>query len=93
MNNDEYNFNLKIMMAAGHPKREAERHLKNGSIVFYDFEENFDDYMDEWYPYRDDEDTLQEIEDLRKMIKTKIAVPDWDCVEVDGKWYYIEYCL
>ena len=93
MNNEEYNFNQRVLMAAGHPKQEAERHLKDGAIVFYDLEEHFDDYMDEWYPYKDDEDTIQEIADLRRMVEEKIAVPDWDCVKVDGKWYYIEYCL
>ena len=29
-------------------KKEAEKHLKNGSTVFTDFEEHFDNYMKEW---------------------------------------------
>ena len=78
---------LEIMMAAGHPNREAEKHLKDGATVFSDLEERFDNYMTEW-DFEPDE-----IEEMRKMVFEKIAPPDWDCVKVDGKWYYIMYCL
>ena len=40
---------LEIMMAAGHPKREAEKHLKDGSLIYSDLEEHFDSYMDEFF--------------------------------------------
>lgn len=55
MNNEEYNFNLRVLMEAGHPKREAEKHLKDGAIVFYDLEEHFDDYMKEFFHDFDEE--------------------------------------
>lgn len=30
---------------------------------------------------------------LRKMIETKEPFPDWGIVELNGKTYYIMYCL
>ena len=39
---------IEILMDNGSTKSEAENHLKNGTVVFDDFEENFDKYMEEW---------------------------------------------
>lgn len=84
---------LEIMMAAGHPKREAEKHLKDGSLIYSDLEEHFDSYMDEFFYDYDEQDKAKGVAEFRRMIDEKVPVTDWDCVKVDGKWYYIEYCL
>ena len=39
---------IEILMEDRCTKSEAEKHLKNGTIIFEDFEENFEKYMDEW---------------------------------------------
>ena len=78
---------IEILMIDGCTKAEAERHLKNGSVVFTDFEEHFDDYMKEW----DIEE--EEIPMYRKMIEKKIPAMDWGIVEEDGEIYYIMYVL
>ena len=81
------NFNLKVLMEAGHSQQEAMEHLKKGTIVYDDLEEHFWDYVNEWQL-----DSMG-VDALWKMIVYKIAPVDWDCVEFHGKWYYIEYCL
>lgn len=78
---------IEILMMDGCTKAEAEQHLKNGSIIFEDFEENFERCMEEWK--EEEEDILM----YRKMIDEKIPVPDWGIVEDGGKTYYIMYCL
>lgn len=78
---------VEILMMDGCTKAEAESYLKNGSIVFSDFEEHFNDYMKEW----DIEE--EEISTYRKMIDEKFPAPDWGVVEEDGKTYYIMYVL
>lgn len=78
---------IEILMMDRCTKTDAEKHLKNGSIVFSDFEEHFDDYMKEWDIEED------EIPIYRKMIEEKIPVKDWGIVEDDGKTYYIMYVL
>lgn len=78
---------IEILMKDGCTKHDAEKHLKNGSIIFTDFEQHFDDYMKEWD--FDEEDILI----YRNMIDKKIPAPDWGVVEDDGKTYYIMYVL
>ena len=51
-------------------------------------EEHIEDYLKELC--RGDED-FEEV--LRKMIETKEPFPDWGIVELNGKTYYIMYCL
>ena len=68
-------------------KTEAEKHFKNGSTIFTDFEENFTQYMDEWGV---DE---EEREEYKQMIEGKKILPDWGIVKDAGKVYYIAYCL
>ena len=79
--------NIEILMMDGCTKREAEQHLNNGTIVFEDFEENFDSYMNDWDVSEED------IPKFRKMIDEKKPSRDWGIVESDGKTYYIMYCL
>lgn len=76
-----------ILVEDGCTASEAEKHLKNGTIIFDDFEEKIDDYLDEWEINEEDR------EEYRKMITDKIPVTDWGIVEKDGKTYYIEYVL
>ena len=47
---------IEILMEDRCTKSEAEKHLKNGTIIFDDFEENFDKYMEEWKYLADDEE-------------------------------------
>lgn len=80
---------IKILMENGSTRSEAEKHLKNGTIIFdeQDLKDNFDFYMDE----RCVED--EEKEKYRKMLETHEPVADWGVVENDGTYYYIEYVL
>ena len=78
---------VEILMKNGCTKTEAENHLKNGSTIFTDFEENFTQYMDEWGV---DE---EEREEYKQMIEGKKILPDWGIVKDAGKVYYIAYCL
>lgn len=80
---------IEILMLDKCTKSEAEKYLKNGSIIYEggDFEKFFDDYMKEWNIKEED------IEEYRKMVTDKIPALDWGIVEDNGKVYYIEYCL
>ena len=78
---------IEILMMDGCTESEAEKHLKNGTIVITDFEECFDAYMKEW---NIDE---EEVSDYKKMIETEKPIPDWGIVTDDGKTYYIMYVL
>lgn len=83
----EKELEIKILMEDGCTASEAEKHLKNGSIVFDDFEEKIEDYLDEWEINEEDR------EEYRKMITDKTPATDWGIVEKDGETYYIEYVL
>ena len=78
---------IEILMEDRCTKAEAERHLKNGAVVFDDFEENFDSYMKEWDCDEEEEEAY------RKMIDSKNPATDWGVVDQDGKTYYIMYVL
>lgn len=78
---------IEILMEDGCTKSEAEKHLKNGTTIFEDFEENFVKYMDEW---NGDEEERKE---YKKMIETGNPATDWGVVKKDGKTYYIMYVL
>ena len=78
---------IEILMEDRCTKSEAEKHLKNGTIIFEDFEENFDKYMEEW----DIEE--EEREAYKKMIETGELITDWGVVKIDDKTYYIMYAL
>ena len=85
---------IEILMEDRCTKLEAERHLKNGTTVYEDFEENFDLYMEEWKESCcDEEDYKRMVNDYKKMIETGNPVTDWGVVKLDGKTYYIQYFL
>ena len=85
---------IEILMEDRCTKSEAEKHLKNGTTIFEDFEENFDKYMEEWkYLAEDEEEYNNMVESYRNMIETGEPVTDWGVVKKDGKTYYIMYVL
>ena len=78
---------IELLMLDRCTKSEAEKHLKNGSTIFEDFEENIESYLNEWNI--EDEDKNE----YRKMVIDKIPVRDWGIVEDNEKTYYIMYVL
>ena len=78
---------INVLMADRCTRAEAEKHLKNGTVIFEDFEENVESYLDEWNIEEEDREAY------RKMVTDKIPVADWGIVEQDGKTYYIQYAL
>lgn len=78
---------IELLMLDRCTKSEAEKHLKNGSTIFEDFEENIESYLDEWNIEEEDKD------EYRKMVTDKIPARDWGIAEDDGKTYYIMYVL
>lgn len=84
---------IEILMEDRCTKLEAEKHLKNGTTVYEDFEEHFDLYMDEWKEGLDEEDYQKMVSDYKHMIETGEPADDWGVVKLDGKTYYIQYVL
>ena len=85
---------IEILMEDRCTKSEAEKHLKNGTTIFEDFEENFDKYMEEWkYLAEDEEEYNNMVKSYRNMIETGEPVTDWGVVKLEGKIYYIQYVL
>lgn len=78
---------IELLMLDRCTKSEAEKHLKNGSTVFEDFEENIESYLNEWEIEDEDKD------EYRKMVTDKVPARDWGIVEDNGKTYYIMYVL
>ena len=78
---------IELLMLDRCTKSEAEKHLKNGSTIFEDFEENIESYLNEW---NIEEEYKNE---YRKMVTDKIPVRDWGIVEDNEKTYYIMYVL
>ena len=78
---------IELLMLDRCTKSEAEKHLKNGSTIFEDFEENIESYLDEWNIEEKDKD------EYRKMVTDKIPASDWGIVEDNEKTYYIMYVL
>ena len=78
---------IELLMLDRCTKSEAEKHLKNGSTIFEDFEENIESYLHEWNIEEEDKD------EYRKMVTDKIPARDWGIVEDNGKTYYIMYVL
>lgn len=78
---------IEVLMKDGCSKEEAEKHLKRGTIVYEDFDENFETYMEDWGVEE------ESIDEYKKMVETKTPVEDWGVVEHQGKTYYISYCL
>ena len=78
---------IELLMLDRCTKSEAEKHLKNGSTIFEDFEENIESYLNEWNIEEEDKD------EYRKMVTDKIPVRDLGIVEDNEKTYYIMYVL
>ena len=78
---------IELLMLDKCTKLEAEKHLKNGSTIFEDFEENIESYLDEWNIEEEDKS------EYRRMVTDKIPVRDWGIVEDNEKTYYIMYVL
>lgn len=78
---------IELLMMDGCTKSEAEKFLKKGSVIFEDFEEHIEDYLEEWGIEEEDK------EEYRKMLVDKIPAKDWGIVEDDNKTYYIMYVL
>lgn len=79
--------NLEILMADGCTRHDAEKHLKNGAIIYSDFAEHLESYLKEWRLDEDDADAF------REMIRTGKPVADWGIVKDGNTTYYIEYIL
>lgn len=86
---------IEILMMDRCTKAEAEKYVNNNRVTIYeDFEENFDQYMDELvlcagFGKFGKEEAEEEITNYRKMIDTKRPLTDWGVVEDAGKTYYI----
>lgn len=78
---------IEVLMKDGCTRKEAEKHLKNGTNVIPDFEENFKIYMNEWAIGEEEQ------KEYRKMIETKHPMTDWGIVEAESNTYYIMYCM
>lgn len=79
---------IKILMEDGCTKKEAQRHIEVGTVVFDDFEKNIDFYCVDLAGGNEDLE-----EDLRNMAKTRKPIEDWGIVETEDGIYYIMYCL
>ena len=71
----------------GCTESEAKKHLKDGTVILQDFDENLEEYLDELDIEEEDRN------EYRKMVTDKIPVADWGVVDQDGKIYYIMYSL
>lgn len=85
---------IEILMLDNCTKREAENHLKRGTIIFEsnDFENNLTTYINEWCADFEAEEVAQITADLQKMINTKNHIEGWGVIEDDdNKVFYIKY--
>ena len=74
---------IEILMLDGCTRSEAEKHLKNGTVIFTDLAENLESYLDEWDVEAEDRDKYH------RMVNDKIPARDWGIVEDN----YIMYIL
>lgn len=88
---------IEILMKDRCARKEAERLLKDGTIVYEaeEFEKNFDSYMNERFPQDeyDPEERQEGIEQFRKMVENGTEPEDWSIVEDETGKYYIEYVI
>ena len=89
MINREHDIEILTAGTYGCTRKEAEKYLNNGTIVFTaeDFENNYESYVDEW---GGDE---EEKEKYRQMIEAGDPVTDWEVKTVEGVKYYIMYAI
>ena len=78
---------IEILMLDRCTRTEAEKHLKNGTIIYSDLEEHLEEYLDGWNIEE------EEREPFREMIKTGVPARGWGVVKKGDKTYYIEYCF
>lgn len=78
---------IKILMMDGCTESEAKKHLERGTIVYDDLQEHFEDYANEWQLDK------EEREAIKNMINTKEPAQDWGVVNLEGKTFFIQYCL
>lgn len=86
---EQFEKNVEILMKDRCTRKEAERFLKNSTVVYdlKDFTEHFDQFMEDW---QEDEEGIKA---YRKMLETKEPIGGYSFVEYDGKEYLISYCL
>lgn len=91
---------VKILEQNWNTRAEAEKHLQAGTVIFSDFEEKFDDYINEWFGesltsnnsfIRSEAE--HSVAKLRNMVETRVACKSWGVVYDGGKAYYIMYVL
>ena len=85
------NKDIKIIMAAGCTRTEAEKHLKNGSTVYElnDYLNHFDEYAGEL----EEEYKLQLKHEVEASDDGPLVNWDMDLVTFEGTRYVIEYFL
>lgn len=83
--------NVEILMEDGCTRKEAEKHLNNGTVVYTleDFTENFE-FMKNFH---EDADEIKADKKIKKMLETKIPMDGYSFVKYDGKEWLISYCL
>lgn len=81
--------NLEVLVADRCTRKEAEKLLEKGTIVFEkeEFVKNFDSYMEQWYA---DE---EEIEKYKDMIESNEPPTDWSIVTTEDGTYYVMYVM
>ena len=78
---------IELLMKDGDTRSEAEKHLKDGTMIIEDLAENLESYLDEWDVEEEDREAY------RNMVENKISVAGWGIVEDGGKTFYIMYVL
>lgn len=86
---EQFEKNVEILMEDRCTRKEAERLLKNSTVVYElkDFTEHFGQFMEDW------QEDKEGIEAYKKMLETKKPMSGYSFVEYNGKEYLINYCL
>lgn len=78
---------IKILMMDGCTESEAKKHLERGAVIYDDLPEHFENYANEWQLDEGEREAIQ------NMIDTKEPAQDWGVVNLEGKTFFISYCL
>ena len=83
---------IRVLMADGNTRNQAEKFLNAGTVVYDDLKENFEKYASEREEAGWGE---EEIEAMKAMVFDESApiMGDWGVVKEGGKTYFIEYAL
>lgn len=76
-----------ILIKDGCTRYDAERHMKNGTLIYE--KEEFMKNADEYLNYMEEE----EKEEFLEQIKNDIPPVDWGITEYEGEKYLIQYSL